>query len=56
MTSRRKRPRSRRIALAAMVLTVATVLGGCGITAEDTPRQIQPGRLPDSLRGTSSVK
>ena len=56
MTTRRTCDLSRRTAVVAVALALATVLGSCGITAEDTPRQIQPGRLPDSLRGTSSVE
>ncbi len=54
--TRRTSSRSLRTAAVAVALAVSVVLGGCGITAEDTPRQIQPGRLPDSLRGTSSVE
>jgi hypothetical protein len=51
------RPRSTRrwtLHLAALVAAAALV-AGCGITPEDSPRNIQEGRLPDSLRSTTTT-
>jgi hypothetical protein len=55
MSTVRRGRRRPRVLLLATAVAVATLVGACGVTPEDSPRNIQEGRLPDSLKTTSTT-